>query len=65
MFDLRKGQAPATTRFDSDAFVGFVLGSALTLAMVLTMNLLLPTHVVENHVLEVARQALYGNPLPP
>ena len=65
MFDLRKGLAGGATRLESDAFAGFALGSTLTLAVVLILNLLLPTHVVENHVLEVARQALYGIPLPP
>jgi type IV secretory pathway component VirB8 len=65
MFDRRKGRAWGTTRLDSDAFTGFALGSTLTLAVVLILNLLLPTHAVENHVLEVARKALYGIPLPP
>jgi hypothetical protein len=65
MFNRREGQARGTTCRESDAFVGFALGSTLTLAMVLIMNLLVPTHVVERHVLEVARQALYGIRLPP
>jgi len=45
--------------------MSFTLGSSLTLALVLVWNLLQPTYVVERHVLDVARQALYGNPLPP
>jgi hypothetical protein len=65
MFNRRNGLAWGTTRFTSDTFEGFALGSTLTLALVLMWNLLLPTHRVENHVLEVARQALYGIPLPP
>ena len=65
MFNRRKGLAWCTTRFTSDTFEGFALGSTLTLALVLMWNFLLPTNVVEHHVLEVARQALYGIPLPP
>jgi hypothetical protein len=65
MFNLREELAWCTTRLDSDAFAGFVLGSGLTLTIVLTMSFLFPTHVVENHVLEAARQALHGIPLPP
>ena len=65
MFDRRKGLAWGTRRLESDAFVGLALGSTLTLAVVLIVNLVLPSHVVEKHVLEVARQALYGMPLPP
>ena len=65
MFNLRQGLAWCTTRLASDAFASFTLGSSLTLALVLLWNLLQPTYVVERHVLEVARQALHGNPLPP
>jgi hypothetical protein len=65
MFNLREGLAWRTTRLTSDTFEGFALGSILTLAMVLVLNLLLPTNVVEKHVLEVARQSLHGIPLPP
>jgi hypothetical protein len=65
MFNRQKGLAWGATHFTSDTLEGFALGSTLTLALVLMWNLLLPTLAVENHVLEVARQALYGNPLPP
>jgi hypothetical protein len=65
MFNLRQGLAWCTTRLASDAFESFALGSCLTLALVLVWNLLRPTDVVELHVLEVARQTLYGSPLPP
>ena len=65
MFNLRQGLAWCTTRLASDAFAGFVVGSTLTLALVLILNLLRPPYVVENHVLEVARQALHGIPSPP
>jgi hypothetical protein len=65
MFNLRQGLASCTTCLASDAFASFTLGSSLTLALVLVWNLLRPTYVVERHVLEVARQALYGIPLPP
>ena len=65
MFNRRKEQARGTTCLDSDPVVGFALGSSLTLAMVLIVNLLLPTHRVEHRVLEAARQALHGIPLPP
>lgn len=65
MFNLRDRLAWCTTRLDSATFAGFVLGSTLTLALVLILNLLLPPYAIENHVLEVARQALHENPSPP
>ena len=65
MFKLREGLAWGMKRVASDPFMSFTLGSSLTLAVVLLWNLLQPTYVVERHVLEVARQALHGNHLPP
>ena len=65
MVNLREGLAWCTTRLTADAFPSFILGSTLTLALVLLWNLLQPSYVVERHVLEVAKQALYGSPLPP
>ncbi|MEO5730304.1 MAG: hypothetical protein ABI134_05845 [Byssovorax sp.] len=65
MFKLRGGLASCTTRLNSDSFMSFALGSSLTLVLVLVWNLLQPAYVVERHVLEVAKQALYGIPLQP
>lgn len=65
MFNLREKLTWCIARLDSDAFAGFVLGSGLTLTVVLTMSLLWPTHGVERHVLAVAKQQLQGIPLPP
>ena len=65
MFKRRDGRAWCTTCLDSDTFAGFVFGAILTLALVLILNLLLPSDLVEPRVLEVARQALYGIPSPP
>jgi hypothetical protein len=64
MFRLRKGLAWCATRLEPEAFAGFAVGSAVTLALVLTLNLLLPTNVVEKRVLEAAKQALHGTYLP-
>jgi hypothetical protein len=65
MFNLREGLAWCTTHLAPDRFTSFILGATLTLVLVLLWNLLQPTYLVEQHVLDVARQALYGVPLPP
>ncbi len=65
MINLREKLAWCPTCLTADTFPSFILGSTLTLALVLLWNLLQPSYVVERHVLEVARQALYGIPLPP
>lgn len=65
MFNKRKGLASRASRLNSDTVGGAAVGSTLTLALVLICNLLMPPHAVEQRVLEVARQALYGIPLPP
>jgi hypothetical protein len=64
MFNLRKGRTWCATRLDSDAFAGFFLGSTTTLALVLMVNFLRPTSVVEKRALEAAKQALYWIFLP-